>query len=353
MMTTTTADTKKTTRTKKDILSTQQQLELKGITPLYSPSDNDTVWVNTLYDRMDRIRLHCGDLCSMNDSTTIQKFRSSNSSSEINFHISVPNVDCHSILSMEEIDEGDMTFPEHPPVKLVSFYSIQGDIPIHQREILKYEYLGAQEELVWTRAVINEQIQQAKERTLEGSYGAAIANHVQDQLLSIKEKLIHSTNILVIGSEYPWVEAILLSLGVPHVTTLEYRPIRSEHENLSTETPLSIRQKFLNGTLTSFDGIVSHSSIEHSGLGRYGDALNPWGDILAVARSWCLTKSDGFLALGLPTHDGQDEVIWNWHRVYGKIRWPLVTANWVFMKQNEGEYPWSGGGDKMNIFMKK
>jgi hypothetical protein len=25
-------------------------------------------------------------------------------------------------------------------------------------------------------------------------------------------------------------------------------------------------------------------------LGRYGDALNPWGDILTIARAWCVSS---------------------------------------------------------------
>jgi hypothetical protein len=41
--------------------------------------------------------------------------------------------------------------------------------------------------------------------------------------------------------------------------------------------------------------IVTFSSVEHSGLGRYGDALNPWGDIIAIARAWCVTKQGGAL----------------------------------------------------------
>ena len=36
----------------------------------------------------------------------------------------------------------------------------------------------------------------------------------------------------------------------------------------------------------NFDAVVSFSSIEHSGLGRYGDALNPWGDLIASAQAW-------------------------------------------------------------------
>lgn len=40
-----------------------------------------------------------------------------------------------------------------------------------------------------------------------------------------------------------------------------------------------------------------------------------------------MIKPGGALALGLPT--GIDYVSWNAHRVYGKVRWPLITANWI------------------------
>ena len=84
----------------------------------------------------------------------------------------------------------------------------------------------------------------------------------------------------------------------------------------------------MNGSLGSFDAVLSHSSLEHSGLGRYGDALNPWGDVLAMNRAWCVTKDGGSMMLGLPTCEA-DAVFWNLHRCYGKIRWPLITMNWI------------------------
>ena len=61
--------------------------------------------------------------------------------------------------------------------------------------------------------------------------------------------------------------------------------------------------------------------------GRYGDALNPWGDLITTARAWCVTKSNGFLLLGLPG-GSEDSIRYNAHRVYGKYRWPLITTNW-------------------------
>ena len=87
-----------------------------------------------------------------------------------------------------------------------------------------------------------------------------------------------------------------------------------------------MRLQVEKGQMPLFDGVVTYSSIEHSGLGRYGDALNPWGDILAVARAGCLTKPEGFFAINVPI--GRDQVVWNAHRFYGSKRLPLLMSNW-------------------------
>jgi hypothetical protein len=59
------------------------------------------------------------------------------------------------------------------------------------------------------------------------------------------------------------------------------------------------------------------SSLEHSGLGRYGDALNPWGDVEAAVQTWCLLKPGGIFFMGLPCKDAscsEDVLVWNAHR---------------------------------------
>lgn len=177
-----------------------------------------------------------------------------------------------------------------------------------------------------------EAVQQAGAGTLKGSYGVEGATILRDKLSQIDMK---GKSVLVIGSSHPWVEAVLLHNGAAKVTTLEYGTIVSEHPQIITVTPNEFRQQYMNGTLEKFDGVISHSSIEHSGLGRYGDALNPWGDILTVARAWCVTKPTGFMYLGLPT-GRTDMILSNWHRMYGVIRWPLVTANWHPMEHTDG-----------------
>ena len=97
-------------------------------------------------------------------------------------------------------------------------------------------------------------------------------------------------------------------------------------------TPAAIRAAFLNNQLPSFDAVVSFSSVEHSGLGRYGEALNPFGDILAIARAWCIAKPNSHMLLGVP-YEARDRLVWNAHRVYGPTRYPHLAANWKLIKQ--------------------
>lgn len=56
--------------------------------------------------------------------------------------------------------------------------------------------------------------------------------------------------------------------------------------------------------------------------------LNPWGDILTVARAFCVTKPGGYLVLSVPNNPEYEYVKFNDHRVYGSNRMPLLVANW-------------------------
>ena len=52
--------------------------------------------------------------------------------------------------------------------------------------------------------------------------------------------------------------------------------------------------------MPQFDAMVTFSSIEHSGLGTYGDSINPWGDLISMARAWCTLKPKGKALVGVP-----------------------------------------------------
>ena len=75
-------------------------------------------------------------------------------------------------------------------------------------------------------------------------------------------------HVLVIGSILPWIEVLLLSLDVGHITTLEYDPYPSTHPKISTISPIEFSNLVLSNKAPMFDAMVTFSSIEHSGLGR-------------------------------------------------------------------------------------
>ena len=86
---------------------------------------------------------------------------------------------------------------------------------------------------------------------------------------------------------------MLLELGAGSVTTLDYNKIESRVDNVKVIGPEELRRMWRSNSddderqqKLNFDAVVSFSSIEHSGLGRYGDALNPWGDLIASAQAW-------------------------------------------------------------------
>ena len=74
-------------------------------------------------------------------------------------------------------------------------------------------------------------------------------------------------------------------------------------------------------------------------LGRYGDSLNPWGDIITIAQAWCVSKPDAQLAVGVPTIvHGRDRVEFNAARVYGPRLYPYLVTNWKFIWPNLGRF---------------
>lgn len=285
-------------------------------------------WEIKLFERLERIYASCGDLCSVNN---VEKLKEKSKQYQGNpFRTLVTDsVNCNAILQSEDIDAVDLTFPNLPPHQIKRFYTMDGAIPLNEGFMWKEEQLENKNSvMIWSKEDIESQIRNVDK--MKGSYGQ---KRIVDELRSHIEKIgMAGKSALVIGSQTPWVEILCLVAGASSVTTLEYAPILSLHPRIKVYTPRRFRSNYEAGKIGQFDVVVSFSSVEHSGLGRYGDALNPWGDILAVGRAYCITKKDGHMILGLPT--GKDRVRWNANRVYGVHRWPLVTVNWIQINEN-------------------
>ena len=107
-------------------------------------------------------------------------------------------------------------------------------------------------------------------------------------------------------------------------TTIEYNAIISKHPHLRAMTVSEY-----DANPIQFDVLLSVSSFEHDGLGRYGDPINPWGDLGAMKRSWNMLKDGGILFLTVPI--GRDCLTWNAHRIYGKYRLPMLLKGWELL----------------------
>lgn len=146
---------------------------------------------------------------------------------------------------------------------------------------------------------------------------------------ALQKHSLVSKEALVVGSESPWYECILHQHGA-RVSTIEYRKIECNIPGLEVQTPEQFAKQ-----PRKFDVVVSISSIEHDGLGRYGDPLDPDGDLKAMHNFRDLLKPDGLLLLAVPL--GPDALVWNAHRIYGPLRFPKLIEGWQLIDSFGGQ----------------
>lgn len=146
---------------------------------------------------------------------------------------------------------------------------------------------------------------------------------------------ISGKRVAIIGSVAPWFEAVVIHYGgIP--TTIEYNKIETDDDRLTILTVDELKSQ----KVSKFDAVLSISSYEHDGLGRYGDPINPTGDLESMQYMRdTLLKSKGLLYLAVPI--GVDTVVWNAHRIYGNKRWPLLIEGFdtkFSSGYNEGDF---------------
>jgi hypothetical protein len=147
---------------------------------------------------------------------------------------------------------------------------------------------------------------------------------------------IREKRVLVVGTQVPWAEAMLINRGARKVITAEYNAISIGHPRSETITPYKLADKFVQGQVELFDAAFSYSSLEHTGIGRYGDPLMPHGDLEAMAQIWCMVKPGGYFFMAVPVSGNRKGCWyeWNAHRVYGEVRLQHLTANWEVLEEH-------------------
>lgn len=261
---------------------------------------------------------------------------------------SFPPLECPAVIAHLLSTEPAKVWP--PPCPLAAgdplrlgFEGPDGSMPITRDYCLAQRYEGAGEYVIdWSEQWVSDYCARVASGAEGGTYGDGSVGRMRTALTSVG---VAGTTGLVLGSETPWVECVGLNAGAALVHTFEYGKIVSTHPRLRSQDyrRMAVQLAAEGGQV---DWVATFSSLEHSGLGRYGDALNPEGDREALQQAWCMLKPGGALILGLPmscTEKGFVE--FNAHRYYGFARLAHIASNYELVGFSSGclkEYPSSG-----------
>ena len=205
--------------------------------------------------------------------------------------------------------------PEKIPAEMLNGYSMGGKVRI------EYSYRDDSSSDIQSTINLNYTEKVFKESSARIARGECNYYGQTDYYLyeAFNNYPIVGKDMCVIGSTHPWYEIMCLSFGARSVTVIEYVKRKSFHEKISYIQPHESVEK-------KFDACLSISSFEHDGLGRYGDPLNPNGDLEAMQKMKGVLKPAGVMFLSVPI--GIDTVWFNVHRVYGEHRFYELIKGW-------------------------
>ncbi|GMH96374.1 hypothetical protein TrST_g1438 [Triparma strigata] len=224
---------------------------------------------------------------------------------------------CTSFLTSSTFEITDASPLPYIPPSLCSRYSLSGTSLISQWYMDDASDSSQTSYLKRSVSYINNLIEKVKRK--EWFYYGRTDGWMYEAL---EYRSIRGKKVLIIGSNVPWYESMCAVYGGV-CTTLEYNELDYEGGLFETVTVEEWGGREEGG---EWDFVWSISSFEHDGLGRYGDPLNPEGDLKAMKECWGYLKEGGKMFLSVPV--GKDEVRWNEGRVYGRIRFGMMTKGW-------------------------
>ncbi len=205
--------------------------------------------------------------------------------------------------------------PKGIPPELLEAYTDGGESPV------VYHYFDDSTACkgvnYYSKNQVNQLIKRAKKKK-RNYYGRT--DKWLYQLLDRHHDLIKGKTVAVMGSVEPWYEAVVLAYK-GHPYTIEYNKLETNDSRLKLVTVEDFKKN-----PQKFDVIISISSFEHDGLGRYGDPLDPNGDLRAMQECLEMLNPQGKLILSVPVGGGC--LVWNAHRIYGRQRLPKLFRGW-------------------------
>jgi SAM-dependent methyltransferase len=166
---------------------------------------------------------------------------------------------------------------------------------------------------------------------MTGGYKLVVSEQIIENALAIQLLNSHYTKILDFGGYESWLPLSLSALGFK-ITVLDKRPYPFRHPNINVVCSDIFDDN--EGIGGPFDAIVSISTIEHLGLGYYGDKSIQDGDRKAVEYLWKNLREGGRLIASVPAGK---PIINRGYRVYDQKRlnfvFPHATEILFFRKQ--------------------
>ena len=95
----------------------------------------------------------------------------------------------------------------------------------------------------------------------------------------------------------------------------DFRPAKLSLDNLISEKADLTDLNFQTDSISSLSCL---HTIEHIGLGRYGDQIDPDGDLKAIAELKRVCTTNGNLLIVVPV--GKEKILFNAHRIYNAKR---------------------------------
>ena len=127
---------------------------------------------------------------------------------------------------------------------------------------------------------------------------------------------------LIPGSQTPVYEIWLIHYAkAARTTTLDYRRLTANYAGME----FGLVAEYWRAPRV-FDCALSYSNFEHDGLGRYGDPIDPDGDVKAFRELWTMLRSKATLVFASPVGPGQ--IAFNAHRHFGVKRLARLWTGW-------------------------
>lgn len=206
--------------------------------------------------------------------------------------------------------------PAKPPAEHLSAFTMDGRVPILDWYLNdKPDPKSIQSVVMYSTPLLTKARADLRQRKYK-SYGVT-NDYLQKALAKYP---ISGKCVLIIGSTYPQFEAFCLNAGGFPVT-IEYNVRFSDSAEVTFFSPQQFAELSVKG-----DASICISSFEHDGLGRYGDPIDPDGDLKAMKQMLTQIEPGGLMFFSVPF--GRDAIAWNAHRIYGPLRLPRLLEGW-------------------------